>query len=212
LNQTGTKTVICTRAELERLCEVKKSGKCPRFECAVLVDGVIAEAARMAEDANLKILSFAKVEAVGAQTIATTGHTHRPPSGKDIFTFCYTSGTTGTPKGALLTHENLVSAIAGAKDIFPLTINDRHLSYLPLPHIVSLWNKYSLILLWCLVLKNCFHLLCPFVVCFDSLSVVSWLKSTLAAVQLRFIEVIPSFLLKICKHVARRHCLPLLVC
>lgn len=46
-----------------------------------------------------------------------------------------TSGTTGTPKGALLTHENLVSAIAGVNKVWPMNLNDRHLSYLPLPHI-----------------------------------------------------------------------------
>lgn len=135
LKQTGTKTVVCTRAELERLCKVKASGQCPHFEYAVLVDGVVPEAAIMAKEAGLKIMSFAKVEAVGAQIIATTGHKHRPPIGKDIFTFCYTSGTTGDPKGALLTHENLISAILGPYEVCPMEINDRHLSYLPLAHI-----------------------------------------------------------------------------
>ena len=72
---------------------------------------------------------------MGAHRIDTEGFQHRPPSGKDVFTFCYTSGTTGDPKGALLTHENLISAIAGVAQIFPFEIHDRHLSYLPLPHV-----------------------------------------------------------------------------
>jgi len=135
LKQTSTKTVVSTRAELERLCTVKKSGLCPHFQVVVLVDGVTANAAEMAKAAGLEVMSFAKVEAVGAHRIDTQGFQHRPPSGKDIFTFCYTSGTTGDPKGALLTHENLVSAVQGVCDIFPLNTNDRHLSYLPLAHI-----------------------------------------------------------------------------
>jgi long-chain acyl-CoA synthetase len=135
LKQTSTKTVVATRAELERLCTVKKAGKCPCFEVVVLADGVTSDAARMAKQAGLQVMSFAKVEAVGAHRIATEGHKHRPPTGKDVFTFCYTSGTTGDPKGALLTHENLISAIAGVSDVFPLNITDRHLSYLPLAHI-----------------------------------------------------------------------------
>ena len=35
---------------------------------------------------------------MGAHRIDTEGFQHRPPSGKDIFTFCYTSGTTGDRK------------------------------------------------------------------------------------------------------------------
>ena len=135
LQQTGTPSVVSTRAELSRLCTVKKSGSCPNFTTTILVDGVTPEAATMAKDAGLKVMSFAKVEAVGAQRIATKGHKHRPPCGKDIFTFCYTSGTTGNPKGALLTHENLISSVSGVNEVFPIQINDRHLSYLPLAHI-----------------------------------------------------------------------------
>lgn len=133
LKQTGTRTVVCTRLELERLCQVKKAGKCPDFSTVILADGVISEAVDMAKEAGLQVMSFAKVEAVGAQRIATKGHKHRPPSGSDVFTFCYTSGTTGDPKGALLTHTNLIAAIAA--NLFPVGIGDRHLSYLPLAHI-----------------------------------------------------------------------------
>jgi long-chain acyl-CoA synthetase len=136
LKQTGTKTVVSTRAELERLCKVKRAEQCPHFEYVVLVDGVTPDASRLAEKAGLSIMSFAKVEAIGAQRIATSGHKHRPPSGKDVFTFCYTSGTTGDPKGAILTHENLVSAMGGAmKSSIGCQMTDRHLSYLPLAHI-----------------------------------------------------------------------------
>lgn len=127
--------MVCSRKELERLCIVKKTGHCPHFEVVVLADGVTIDASNMGKEVGLEVMSFAKVEAVGAQRIATQGHKHRPPSGKDIFTFCYTSGTTGDPKGALLTHENLISAVAGVSHVFPLEFNDRHLSYLPLPHI-----------------------------------------------------------------------------
>ena len=53
-------------------------------------------------------------------------------------TFSYTSGTTGIPKGAMVTHENLLSMHAVFKSN-PNSINvsneDVYLSYLPLPHI-----------------------------------------------------------------------------
>lgn len=35
-----------------------------------------------------------------------------PPKPEDICTICYTSGTTGNPKGVTLTHQNVVAAIS----------------------------------------------------------------------------------------------------
>jgi long-chain acyl-CoA synthetase len=92
LGETAAKSVVSTRAQLERLCQAKKSGECPTFQYAILVDGVTPAASKMAAEAGLEVVSFAKVEAVGAQTITQEGHKHSPPSGKDIATFCYTSG------------------------------------------------------------------------------------------------------------------------
>jgi len=135
LEQTGMSAVVCTRAELAHLCEAKATGQCPKFQHVILVDGVIPEAARQAKLVGLHLVSFAKVEAVGAQSTAISKHKHKPPSGKDLATFCYTSGTTGNPKGALITHENIVSNIAGMHQLFQPQPLDRHLSYLPLPHI-----------------------------------------------------------------------------
>lgn len=49
--------------------------------------------------------------------------------------FCYTSGTTGVPKAAKLTHKNLLSASGGVRAngviIYP---GDTIISYLPLAH------------------------------------------------------------------------------
>lgn len=134
LNQTSSKTVVCTRAELQAVCAAKKED-CPSFEYVVLVDGVVPEAKAMAEQVGLHVLSFAHVEAAGAQRITTRGHKHTPPSPKDVATLCYTSGTTGNPKGALLSHENFVSTMAGMRIVLQPEPYDRHLSYLPLAHI-----------------------------------------------------------------------------
>ncbi|MBL8610173.1 MAG: AMP-binding protein [Myxococcales bacterium] len=52
----------------------------------------------------------------------------------DVASVIFTSGTTGTPKGVLLTHKNFTSMIAALAPLFPLSSSDRVLSVLPLHH------------------------------------------------------------------------------
>jgi long-chain acyl-CoA synthetase len=53
----------------------------------------------------------------------------------DLASIIYTSGTTGEPKGALLTHSNIVSNAMAAGVTFELEPDDTVLSFLPLSHI-----------------------------------------------------------------------------
>src|SRR5580700_8070123 len=56
------------------------------------------------------------------------------PAAKDTACLIYTSGTTGNPKGVILTHENLISNINAVQESFPLSGDDRSLSFLPWAH------------------------------------------------------------------------------
>ncbi|MDX1618492.1 MAG: long-chain fatty acid--CoA ligase [Balneolaceae bacterium] len=53
---------------------------------------------------------------------------------EDLATLIYTSGTTGKPKGAMLTHRNIVSNVKAAHQHIDIDENDRCLSFLPLCH------------------------------------------------------------------------------
>lgn len=58
----------------------------------------------------------------------------------DICTIMYTSGTTGEPKGVLISNENIITLIAGVNRFLEsskeeLSMHDVYLSYLPLAHI-----------------------------------------------------------------------------
>jgi long-chain acyl-CoA synthetase len=53
----------------------------------------------------------------------------------DLAVLIYTSGTTGPPKGAMLTHQNLLYMSEAMVDANPIREGDETLSYLPLCHI-----------------------------------------------------------------------------
>jgi long-chain acyl-CoA synthetase len=55
----------------------------------------------------------------------------------DLAVICYTSGTTGHPKGTLLTHRNILSMVASLNEVDPKTPSDQFLSFIPLPWIVE---------------------------------------------------------------------------
>ena len=57
------------------------------------------------------------------------------PEPSQVALFCYTSGTTGEPKAAKLTHANLIAVATGAKCRgFDIDHTDTTISYLPLAH------------------------------------------------------------------------------
>jgi long-chain acyl-CoA synthetase len=58
-----------------------------------------------------------------------------PVRGDDLVEIVFTSGTTGDPKGAMLTHRNLVSNAESLLQVFTLGPGERLLSVLPLSHL-----------------------------------------------------------------------------
>lgn len=83
---------------------------------------------------DLNILLYSDIIDRGKENI----HSFTPtPSKPDtIATICYTSGTTGTPKGAMLSNSAIIADTAAMiYSDAKLTENDIHLSYLPLAHV-----------------------------------------------------------------------------
>jgi long-chain acyl-CoA synthetase len=56
---------------------------------------------------------------------------------EDLITLCYTSGTTGPPKGVQLSHANLLAEVRGVFDAVTYLPGDRTVSYLPHAHMAD---------------------------------------------------------------------------
>lgn len=80
---------------------------------------------------DITVLTLTSVLEIGKKNVIE----FTPPTADDVFCLCYTSGTTGNPKGAILTHRNMISTVHAGLIQMEFTPMDVHISYLPLAHI-----------------------------------------------------------------------------
>ncbi|MCY7276195.1 MAG: AMP-binding protein, partial [Phormidesmis sp. CAN_BIN44] len=81
-------------------------------------------------DETLRILNFSQVLELGAHQSLQPVHQTR----QTLATLMYTSGTSGMPKGVMLTHGNLISQVTGAAAVVQLQAGEKVLSILPIWH------------------------------------------------------------------------------
>ena len=84
-----------------------------------------------------------------AQWLAGAEHAAAPVAGTqpgedDLAAIVYTSGTTGKPKGVMLTHRNVVSDVKAVLERIAPTVDDVFLSFLPLSHTFERTGGYYL--------------------------------------------------------------------
>ena len=130
IRQVEMETILCSPGEIGALIAAKE--RCPSLRHVIVTSAFSRDVETEAESVGLRLHNVLDVLQSGTRSPCQPS----PPSSQDLCTICYTSGTTGVPKGAMLTHGNLVSAAAGGLEAFMrVTESDCYLSFLPLAHI-----------------------------------------------------------------------------
>lgn len=158
VNHAEVKVVFTSAGHLPDL--IKLADKCPEMKVIVSVDnfaaidlkhggkpigGLLKKDALKAWGASkgVTVMDLDELELLGSQNLAE----FVPPAPDNVLSIMYTSGTTGMPKGVLITHRNLISAsIAQLVGNATTEAGDVSLSYLPLSHIFEQFVEVVLLL------------------------------------------------------------------
>lgn len=110
----------------------------PSLKRAVLFDGASADE---------RVMTLSELVELGAaEEAAGRGGDFRERalrvSPDDVATMLYTSGTTGPPKGVLLSHNNIYSNYQACAALFEAGPDDSAVSFLPLSHILERMGDY----------------------------------------------------------------------
>ncbi len=131
IRDSGTRFFFVEDEEqLDKVLEVR--GNCPGLEKIVVFD-----MEGLADFSDPQVLSFEQLLAMGE------GDHERWEAGvadarpEDTAVLIYTSGTTGPPKGAMMSHANIVFQVSMSEAFVELSPADQLLSFLPLCHIAE---------------------------------------------------------------------------
>ncbi len=120
--------------QLDKILEVRE--RLPRLRRIIVFD---MEGLRDFDDAQVMSLEALRAlgtdydekhEGVWDQRLASR-------KAEDLAILVYTSGTTGKPKGAMISHRNILATLDGYQDAFPQGPRDERMAFLPLCHIAE---------------------------------------------------------------------------
>ena len=137
--QTEIKTILVTPDLVKTLCDLKQKFKLDNLTYAILFDLTTNcdsdKVLSQLKEAGFTAYSFTKDFIKENNNVKESDLRISQPD--TIMTICYTSGTTGNPKGVMLSQRNLISVLETVIDGGSIPVDEyaAHISFLPLAHI-----------------------------------------------------------------------------
>uniref|UniRef100_A0A8D0Z3P4 Long-chain-fatty-acid--CoA ligase n=1 Tax=Sus scrofa TaxID=9823 RepID=A0A8D0Z3P4_PIG len=107
----------------------------PGLKTIILMDSYGIDLLERGKKCGVEIMSMKALEDLGR----ANRRKPKPPAPEDLAVICFTSGTTGNPKGAMITHRNVVSDCSAfvkvTEKTFSPSSDDTLISFLPLAHM-----------------------------------------------------------------------------
>lgn len=136
LNDSGAKVLVTNKLLKWKL--IREAAETPEIRLVVITDD------KDCDDLEAPIPVMTK------ETFLKLGETSQlpkeAPKATDLAALVYTSGTTGNPKGVMLTHRNVISNIQGVLKNLQPSGHETFLSFLPLSHTFERTTSYYLAL------------------------------------------------------------------
>ena len=137
--QTEIKTILVTPDLVKMLCDLKQKFNLDKLTYAILFDLTTNcdsdKFLSQLKEAGFTAYSFTKDFIKENYNVKESDLKLSQPD--TIMTICYTSGTTGNPKGVMLSQRNLISVLETVIDGGSIPVDEyaAHISFLPLAHI-----------------------------------------------------------------------------
>mmetsp|Transcript_122926 Transcript_122926/g.244518 ORF Transcript_122926/g.244518 Transcript_122926/m.244518 type:complete len:698 (-) Transcript_122926:303-2396(-) len=148
INETEATTVIADAKLLKVL--IKVLPKCKSVQHVITMDECDPDLGpSFLKEAGVNLRSIEETINQGA----TWSYTQTLPQPEDVAVIMYTSGTTGAPKGVVLSHANITAVVAAVDHALAGAVNheDVYMAYLPLAHIMEMAAEICFMSMGCAI-------------------------------------------------------------